>query len=305
MKITAHISWFSIVALTVSLLLPVQTNAHPGSGIAVDRQGNVYFVDTGGGVWKIDRNGRLSRHQGPAYHWMAVDLDGKLKDVRMPSFSLNDATVTRVGEDPALILSSDFPVVVGRDGSLYYPWHGFRGSGDRVRVFRLRPSGETTVLITLPDSSEGRALRWLNGIASGPDGSIYFTENKAVRKISPHGELSTVADNISLTGCISIPGVSGHLGPYLRGLDVDASGHIYVAANGCGRVLKITTEGQIISILNSTSPWSPTGVAVSGKDLYVLEYLHTEGDNRREWLPRVRKLAADGRVSTVAEIKSR
>ena len=311
MKLTTHSLWLSIFALTVSLLFPVRINAHPGSGIVVDRHGNIYFVDTGGGVFKIDRNGRLSRLQGPAYHWMAIDIDGRLTNVTLPYFSSGDATVTRVGADPALLLSSDFPIVVGRDGSLYYPWRASQSSGDRLQVFRLArpakpfgqaPSGKTSVFVTLPDSSEGGPLRWLNGIAVGLDSSIYFSENNAVRKISSHGQLSTVADNISLTGCASIPGVDV---PYLRGLDVDASGNVYVAASGCGSVLKITTDGRVTSILSSTSPWSPTGVAVSGNDLYVLEYLHTEGDNRRDWLPRVRKLSPDGRVSTIAEIKQR
>lgn len=291
---------FTIFVLTVSLLYQPRTHAHPGSGIVVDRRGNVYFVDTGGGVFMIDRSGQLSRHQGPSYHWMAIDRDGKLNDVSMPYFPSGDATVTRVGDDPALILSSDFPVVVGRDGSLYYPWHR-----DRLQVFRLSTSGQTSVLATLPDSSGGGPLRWLNGMAARPDGSIYFTENRAVRKISPQGRLSTIADSISLIGCASIPGTDGHLGPNLRGLDVDANGDVYVAATGCGRVLKITTDGRITSFLNTTSPWSPTGVSVSGNDLYVLEYIHTVGDNRRDWLPRVRKVAVDGSVSTIAEIKQR
>jgi len=300
MKPTTHKLCFTIFALAAALLLPARTDAHPGSGIVVDRQGNIYFVDTGGGVFKIGRSGRLSRVQGPAYPWMAIDLDGKLKDVKMPYFSSGDATVTMVGEDPALILSSDFPVVVGRDGSLYYPWYR-----DRLEVFRLNPSGQTSVLVTLPDTTESGPLRWLNGVAAGPDGSIYYSENRAMRKISPQGRLITVANSISLTGCASIPGMDGHLGPNLRSLDIDSSGNVFVAASGCGRVLKITADGQVTSILSATSPWSPTGVAVSGKDLYVLEYLHTVGDNRREWLPRVRKLSADGSVSTVAEIKER
>lgn len=42
-------------------------------------------------------------------------------------------------------------------------------------------------------------------------------------------------------------------------------------------------------VLQASSPWSPTGVALYGTDVCVLEYLHTAGDNRRKWLPRVRK----------------
>lgn len=281
------------------------TAAHPGSGIVVDRKGNIYFLDTGAGVWKIDRSGKLSRHPGIAYHWMAIDLDGTLKNVNLPYFSAGDATVSRAGSDPGLILSSDFPITVGRDGSLYYPWHSRARDSRGLAIYRLAPSGKTSILVNLPDSTESGPLQWLNGIAAGPDGSIYYSEDRAVRKISPDGRLSTVADSISLTGCASIPGNEASDGPYLRGLDVDANGTVYVAASGCGSVLKITPDGRITTILTTTSPWSPTGVAVSGNDLYVLEYLHKEGDNRREWLPRVRKLSADGSVSTIAEIKQR
>ncbi len=50
------------------------------------------------------------------------------------------------------------------------------------------------------------------------------------------------------------------------------------------------------------SPWSPTAVAVSGNDLYVLEYLHTAEESRRAWLPRARKIAADGTATIIATI---
>lgn len=284
----------AIIALLAIILLFVANEvlAHPGSGIVVDREGNIYFVDTGSGVWKIDRNGKLTRLSGPAYHWMAIDSDGRLTNVTLPYFSSGDATVTRVGVDPTLLS-------VGRDGNLYYPW---LPAGKQLQVFRLAPSGTTTVLKTLPANTESGPLRWLNGIAAAPDGSVYYTENRAVRRITPQGKLTTVASDITLSECDSLPGIDAHLRPHLRGLDVDAQGTVYVAATGCGRVLKITAEGKVTTILQTSSPWSPTGVAVSGNDLYVLEYLHTASDNRREWLPRVRKLASDGSVVTVATI---
>ena len=291
----------AIIALLAIILLLVSNEvlAHPGSGIVVDREGNVYFVDTGSGVWKIDRNGKLTRLSGPAYHWMAIDVDGRLTNATLPYFSSGDATVSRVGVDPTLLLASDFPITVGRDGSLYYPW---LPAGKQLQVFRLAPSGTTTVFKTLPANTESGPLRWINGTAVGPDGSFYYTENRAVRRITLQGELTTVAVNVTLSGCDSVPGVETNLGPYLRGLDVDAQGTVYVAATGCGAVLKITADKKVTTVLRTSRPWAPTGVAVSGNDLYVLEYLHTVGDNRREWLPRVRKLTSDGHVVTVATI---
>jgi hypothetical protein len=49
-------------------------------------------------------------------------------------------------------------------------------------------------------------------------------------------------------------------------------------------------------LLGTAAPWSPTAVAVAHGEVYVLEYLHTASDDRRQWLPRVRKITRSGRV---------
>jgi hypothetical protein len=290
------------IGLLVSglLFLGSEVFAHPGSGIVVDRQGIVYFVDTGSGVWRVERDGTLTKLTAPAYHWMAIDVDKKLVGARLPNFSQVGATVTRASGDSRILVSSDFPIAVGWDGALYYPWVR---AGERLQIFRLTPSGSTTVLATLPERTESGPLRWLNGIAASSDGSIYYSENRVVRKITPQGQISTIVSTLSLSGCDSVPEVGPELGTYFRGLDVGTDGIVYVAATGCKSVLKITANGKVATIARAWSPWSPTGVAVSGSDVYVLEYLHTPGDNRREWLPRVRKISSDGIVVTVATIE--
>ncbi|MCC6397555.1 MAG: hypothetical protein IT282_11100, partial [Bacteroidetes bacterium] len=231
----------SIILVLISLFTGVThlAYAHPGSGIAVDRQGNVYFVDTGSGVWKIEPNGALTRIQGPAYHWMTIDRDGQLQNATLPHFPQGDATVRRAGANPALLLSSDFPISVGPNGVLYYPW---RTDGQGLQILRLFPSGATGVLKTLPASTESGALRWLNGLATGPDGAVYYTEDRAVRKISQGKTLTTVVENVTPPGCDSVPGVGPELGPYFRGLDVDAQGNVFVAATGCRAVFKISAD---------------------------------------------------------------
>lgn len=75
----------------LSLMLPFKVwnfsaLAHPGSGIAVDRHGGVYFTDTGQGVWKIDESGRVSPHEGPAFHWLAIDRTDRLAGTPWPAF---------------------------------------------------------------------------------------------------------------------------------------------------------------------------------------------------------------------------
>jgi hypothetical protein len=93
--------------------------------------------------------------------------------------------------------------------------------------------------------------------------------------------------------------------PYLRGLAVDDRGMVYAAATSCHRLLKIAPDGKIESVLKAERPWSPTGVAAHGGDVYVLEYTNANGGPDEGWLPRVRRLARDGKVTTLATISGR
>jgi hypothetical protein len=278
-------------AMILAGLFPSPVLAHPGSGIVVDRLGEVYFVDTGSGVWKIDAHGTLVRIPAPMFHWMALDAEGRFGRTPLPSGSGGE--ITRVGSSPTLLLASDFPLAIGPDGNLYYP---SRASGGGSDIVQLWPSGRSAVLTHLP-------LPHLNGLAAGPDSSLYYTENKAIRRISAQGQVSTVVADITLSGCASIPGTEAN-DPLLRGLAVAADGTVYVAASGCGSVLSVTPGGQITPLVQLTSPWSPTAVALFGRELYVLEYLHTAVEDRRQWIPRVRKISPDGH-STVIAIVSR
>lgn len=298
MEVVRPLVGFACLALALQGLW-----AHPGSAIAIDRQGQVYFIDTGHGVWKIDREGRLREFHRLAYHWMAFDSEGyfansHFRDLQNPSEDVQ--RITPDGARPALIIASDYPITVGPDGNFYHPLYA---GGGPLKIIRRTPAGKTAVLASLASALDGSSLRWVNGIAAGPDGSIYVTENSAVRKIRPNGDMSTVVGGIRIAECSTRPVPESPPGPYLRGLAVDSSGAIYVAASGCRCLVRITPDGRTKTLLTAQEPWSPTGVAVLENVVYVLEYTHTPGDNRREWLPRVRKISVDGQVTTLASVE--
>ncbi len=277
--------------------------AHPGSSIVVDRTGQVFFIDTGQGVWKIDPEGRLTLVHKLAYHWMALDERGRF--ARSQSLGEFDRgsfeRITPAGAVPALILSSDYPVAVGADGGLYYV--PYNRQGDRELVRRM-PDGERSVFARLPAYNGGKPMLWVNGIAAAPDGSLYTTDNDAIRRIDRNGAVAAVRDAIDLADCADpLPDVPKL--PYLRGLALAPDGTIYAAASGCRSVILIPARGPIRTILKAERPWSPTAVALDGKDVYALEYLHTPGDDRTQWVPRVRKLGADGSITTVATVARR
>jgi DNA-binding beta-propeller fold protein YncE len=285
----------TLLALVVGCLLSPSVLAHTGSGIAVDRFGQVFFLDTGSGLWKIDTQGSLTHLSGLKNHWLALDANNGFASARLPTDPNLDWVITRIGANPTLLISTDFPIAIGEEGNLYYP----SGRPGHLQIMRTPPSGETSVLATLTATARG-PLPHINGITAGPDCSMYYTENTTIRRISADGRISIVATVRALVGGPSIPGTNQH--PYLRGLAVDARGMMYVADNGDARVLKITPEGRITTLLQLQSPWSPTGVALFGRDVFVLEFLHTAEDDRRAWLPRVRKITSDGKSTIIATV---
>ncbi|HKQ48686.1 MAG TPA: SMP-30/gluconolactonase/LRE family protein [Phycisphaerae bacterium] len=308
MQIRRLASRRTVLALIGACLISAPVSAHPGSGIAVDRQGQVYFLDTGSGLWKIDTQGKLSKLSGTRFHWLSLDANNRFADTPLPSGSRGD--IEKAGTSPTALLSSDYPIATGQDGNLYYP----SGSPDGLQIMRMLPSEQrfghhkgrslrTSVLASLTATARG-PLMHINGIAAGPDNSLYYTEDDAIRRISAMGQVTTVATVSALVGPGapgSIPGVEQR--PYLRGLAVDARGVMYVADSGDARVLKITPDGKFTTLLQLQSPWSPTAVALFGGDVYVLEYLHVAGDDRLAWLPRVRKISADGKSTIIATVE--
>jgi sugar lactone lactonase YvrE len=289
-----------LIALPLGLSGIISTFAHPGAGIAVDSQGQIYFVDTGQGVWRVNSKGERALIHNVAYHWMALDEKGHYANAqRLGNFDGGSfERATPAGSLPAVVISSDYPIVVGQEGGLYYV--PFNPAGPRQLVRRM-PDGTRSVFAVLPADKSSRPMQWVNGIAAGPDGALYVTDHDLVRKIDARGAVSTVR-SVTLRDCGDpLPGAPKL--PYLRGLAVARDGTIYAAANGCRTVITIPPRGAIRTLLKAEPPWSPTDVAVFGSEVYVLEYLHTPGEDRRDWVPRVRRIGRDGTITTITTIK--
>jgi hypothetical protein len=142
--------------------------AHPGSGIAVDDQGNVSFTDTGRGVWRIAKDGKATLISDIAMHWMALDEEGAFADAPA-EFGEWFGRITPRGQKPTLLWCSDFPFTVGKDGNVYYAkMHG-------LTIMRRTPAGEE-VAITEPEDFgfDDEHAVGVNGLACGPDGTLYL-----------------------------------------------------------------------------------------------------------------------------------
>jgi sugar lactone lactonase YvrE len=273
--------------------------AHPASGIVVDAQGQVYFQDTAGNaIWKIDAAGRLTKFadKGGA-HWMALDAEGSFARADVNPF----VRVTPTGVKPALIVAlGGAPIVVNR-GNLYYALSPPDG---RIEVGLTQISPDGTKKRFAAGLKETVEKLGISGLAAGADGSLYLACSSTVLKVKTDGTFTKVAGPVEIKDCdVDFPDNNPNFPmPALRGLAVDSHGTVYAAACGCHRVVKISADGKVESILKAERPWSPTGVAVSGDDIYVLEYTNSTVGADKGWQSRVRKLARDGKVTILATI---
>ncbi|WP_030220130.1 NHL domain-containing protein [Streptomyces bikiniensis] len=138
-------------------------------------------------------------------------------------------------------------------------------------------------------------------------GNLYITDsaNHRVRKVTPDGTISTAVG----TGAAGFGGDGGSATAarinYALGAAVDGDGVLYVSDHGNHRVRKVTADGKISTIAGTGTAGSrgdggpaasaqlnrPYGLAVDGAgNLYI-----ADADNHR-----VRKVAPDGTISTVA-----
>ena len=68
----------ALIALSFAVLV-VSTGelpAHPGSGIVVEEQGQVFFADLTRGLLRIDAKGNVTTVHKEGGHWLALDRQG-------------------------------------------------------------------------------------------------------------------------------------------------------------------------------------------------------------------------------------
>ncbi len=251
----------STLVVTAQFLFATGTaSGHPGSGIVVDAQGNVYFSYFEHGVGKIDPQGKLT-YVGNTRggHWMCLDADGGFSRTQPKHFE----RITPDGVKPTLIYADGgSPIAVLRDGLLYYVSNDEKMTPGGQQVTRQSPDGK--IEIFPPDGKKTTEKLGITGLAPGPDGSLYIAQPNAILKLKMDGTFISVASSIELKDCdVEYPDNNAqNLLPSLRGLAVDEDGTVFAAAVGCHAAIKLTPAGEVETVLKSERPWSPTGVAV-------------------------------------------
>ncbi|MEU5667420.1 RICIN domain-containing protein [Streptomyces longwoodensis] len=257
-------------------------------GVAVDSTGTVYVCEfSGHRVRRITTDGKITNVAGTGRAGFSGDN----------------------GPAASAQLNSPREVAVDSAGAVYIADAG------NHRVRKITPDGTISTVAGTGaagfggDGGPATAAR-LNGpfgVAVDSTDTLYLSDyyNHRVRKVTPDGTISTVVGNG--TGAYKGdggPAAAAQLnGPHA--VMTDGSGNLFIADYSNQRVRKVSADGTVSTVAGtgaagfsgdggpatSAKLSGPTGLAMdSSGDLFVADY----GNHR------VRKVSADGTISTVA-----
>ncbi len=203
-------------------------------GIAVDTAGNVYVADTGNRVIrKVSAGGAVSTLAGVAS---------------------NTDTGQRDGTGAAASFYHPTDIAIDAGGILYV--------ADGTRIRKLTATGTVTTLVgeTAPvcsfpsmgqqncsytDGSANVASLVVETLVAGPDGTIYFGGDGAVRKAAPDGTVTTLAGSPGKRAYADGSGGAARF-TYPQGIALAADGSVFVTE--AFAVRKVSPAGVVTTI---------------------------------------------------------
>lgn len=323
----------------------VAVGSHGELYIADSGNGRIRMVDTRGIISTIAGNGAVcstsrcgdggaattAQLEGPSEVILGVFGDLIVSDLgnkRIRSFRLGGAIQTIGGNgtncyaacgdgEPAIAAGVRADgLATGPDGSLYIAdslHHRIRRVGPDGIITTVAGNGNNGFSGDGGPATEAR-LNEPQGVAIGPDGSIYIADtwNSRIRRVAPDGRITTIAGCGDFRVCFNsddgVPAVQAQI-ERVQAIAVGPDGSVYLA--DYGRVRKVSPDGVINTVAGGISSCRPDeacgdggpasraglgfvrGLAVGPDDkLYIAE------DDR------VRRVDADGRISRVAGIGS-
>lgn len=286
-----------ILAAGLFLASVTSATAHPAWGIAVDGRGQIYFSDLET-IWRIDVQGKTAVWRegvrGRHTHEINLDENGNLygaDNEYEPSTERWISALWKITPDlkfsyvfaPTYEPPPAFTVWRDRAGNRYYAGQGEEPEQREFFVLERSPNGSVTRLSGSKKAAEKHRQVIPYGVSQivlTVDGALYFRDGESIRKVSPSGEMTILAKDM----------IRGRFG-----FTIDGRGDFICADWDNRRVVRISPDGATKVLMSAEAPWSPTGVTLSGDDLYVLEAAAPPN-------ARVRKLSPDGKITVLATV---
>ena len=309
--------WLRAGLVLAALLSAAGARANSIASIVVERNGDVYFSDyVRDKIWKVDGGGALTVALARSHSsHLVLDSGGAIYGENRPSRG-GDVTIWRL--EPGGPAQEVFrPARYGRTASYRGTVFTIDRQGNLLylrdcQVVRLGEDGGLTALT--PDGC--RETAWsdplivyghLHGsLAWGPDGTLYFSDGRTIRRICRDGSVTTLDGRPS-----SLFGARRKGEPRyesLVGLAVDERGNVYAADRDSRSILRFHPDGTTDVVARLGMFWSPTALALSGSSIYVLVNLRFPTPGFLAGVfgnPTLQKVSADGQITTVSTVGPR
>ena len=155
-------------------------------------------------------------------------------------------------------------IAVGPDGYVYFAVSGALAVTPNGSIQKIEADGSLTTVLS--------NLDYPQGLAFGPDGSLYVTEeaNHDVLRLAPTGALTVVAGQPGVDGNFG-GGNDGDGGPATQaqlcgptGIAVDDDGSLYIADVGCATLRFVDATGVIHTVTSPAGSMSPQATGDNG-----------------------------------------
>lgn len=268
------------------------------AGVVVAPDRSIYFIE-----------------QAPDYVIRRITPDGLLWTV---SGTRPNCTALDEGVAATEACLGPMDIALGADGAIYVS--DYQYASDNVthlsRVFRIGSDGIVHIIAGVgPAGFTGDGgpatqaqIERVNGLAFGPDGSLYLLSWSRLRRIDPSGVITTVAGNGSCTAS------AGDNGPAILArfcaqgqIAVGRDGSVFVPDTMNRRLRKITPDGIIRTIAGPGSLTEPGdgGPALNAGLAFVYgialdhEGSVFVGEDYYTSAARIRKISTSGTISTI------
>ncbi|NRB47790.1 MAG: hypothetical protein HRU41_08945 [Saprospiraceae bacterium] len=276
---------YLLLGLSFSSIVPL--SAHPGIGIVMDSQGNVFYTDLTH-VWKITPTGEHTiAVQDVHTHELFVDeadnlygehiwYEGEATD-KWGHFIWclsSDGSFEKVVED-----SEGFP----KDNSLRRDVEGASYWSEKADDGEMLNRTSAFGKVQRHSAHKFNDIRWLH--VPGRIGEVYVVDHLQLKRVTNNGEVTILSANLKEGKPLFSFVRDRH---YVMGVWTDLQHRVYVALFGGKKIKRISPDGTSETIYQSKGSWSPSGgLVASDGSLWVLEF--STGNEAR-----VKRIAPNG-----------